>query len=177
MATKIKNKPLRYYIFSELLDSSEIPSDMKENLEREVATYRRAVPTKLLPQINQRKVNEIVTSNKKVMFTNKDGEQEEGELEISSFDLKSWRYYLEPKTLSDFETFVDELGLEVSCQTFDPQNSDHDGLEEWLEAKIGLPLPTSKIMVVEVLDFDLLGESCECDECRNERGAKDEEND
>ena len=64
MAAKNKQKPTRYYVFSELMDSCSIPSDIKDILEREKATYRRTVPSQMLTKSDKQKFNEIVTSSK-----------------------------------------------------------------------------------------------------------------
>ena len=176
MAAKTKQpKPTRYYVFSELMDSCNIPSDMKDILEREKSTYRRTVPSQMMSPSDKQKVHEIVTSHRKLHLIDNEGEKREVEVELCSYDVKSWRYYFEPKTLKDLETFMEDLGLEIGFQTYDPNNPDHEGLEAYLEEKMGIPLPEVPIVTMNILDSVLMDNDCECEDCRQSR--EEEEND
>ena len=176
MAAKTKQpKPTRYYVFSELMDSCSIPSDIKDILEREKATYRRTVPSQMLTKNDKQKFNEIVTSSKKLHLIDSEGEEREVEVEISSYDVKSWRYYFEPKTLKDLEVFMEDLGLEIGFQTYDPNNPEHEGLEPYLELKMGIPLPEDPIVTMNILDSSLLENDCDCEDCRLSREEEDDE--
>ena len=162
MAAKNKQKiGKKYYVFSELFDSSRIPGDMKEFLQREAATYRRILPVEETKMQNMKNTRERVISVKKIIVKNVDGEEEEQEIELEEYDQDSHRYFFIPKDLAEIEDFVDMLGLEVGVNTYDPNNSNHDGMEPWLEEQLGIPLPTEPCVVMNIFDSHLIFQGME----------------
>jgi len=163
-----KNKKKRYYVFSELVTSNNLPSELKDLLEREKTSYRHTVPTEVIPLKLKKHLQEVVESTRKVMIMNKEGEPEEKELAFSSFDRGGHRYYLEPKKLGDLEAFVEKLGVGVELGCFNEEEEDDEEKEPWLEENLGIPLPESPFMTLHVLDSVFLDHE-DCPECGGER--------
>ena len=178
--TKFKSKKelTRFYITSEIFDSSSIPDFVKELCHKERATYRRKAPEQAIDPADLKKAHEIVRTKEKVFRFTKEGEREESELPFVSFDATQWRHYFQPESIKDLEQFIDEVGFDISLTTYDPSNAEHEPMEKWITVEIGEPLPEEPIVIAKIVDGFMMEDGefgCECPECKAEREAQEQE--
>ncbi len=170
--SKIKSKPARkYYIHSQCLASNELPDVVKELLHKERASYRRTVPTVILEKDDLKNCHEITKHVEKIKQVDKEGNISEIDIDMTSYDFESWRYYLQPAGLQDIEDFLFDLGMKVSFSFFNPETSDDDEIGE-LEQNLGMPTPEEQCIILNVHDAYLFNEECGdpgCD-CHPEEG-------
>ncbi len=181
--TKKKTQGRKYYISSELLDSSRTIGFLKDWAERERATFRREIPAEAADKEDLQDAREITRVTRKIPSFSEDGEMSVVEVEMIGYDVENWRYYFIPADLEALEKFVERLGLQVGLNFYDPENCEEDD-EAWAEQQIGMPLPEEKAIILQITDGFMLGEFEEncgdpnCESCNPKKKDKSkEEND
>ncbi len=151
MAKSKKLKGKKYYVASQMLDSSDIFDYVKEICYKERATYRREAPTASLQSGDLEGAQEKTTNTRKLIEIADNGDLSVVDAEFTKWDTEDWRYYFIPDSLDDLEKTLRKLLLEGGMNCFDPE-SITDEEEFWMESKIGLPLPEEKSVIIQLMD-------------------------
>lgn len=156
-----KNK-IRHYVATELYTSGDVPDFIKDLCEREPTSYRQTKPAEALSSKEKRDGREKVTSKGK-MITMVDGEQQEKEIDLVSFDKPGWRYYVEFETIKDMHDFFDEINEHIEIPAFikfiDPDHCEF--CAELIEVNLGLEECPEGSYLIYFADEFLLGDDME----------------
>ncbi len=155
MARTKKQTGRKYYITSEVFDSSQMPDFIKEMCFKEKATFRRSVPTEVVEAEDLKGAQEKTTKVLKLISLSEEGDVSFIDTEFTSWDTETWRHYFIPKTLEDLENFLRNVDLEATLTIYDFENLDEDQ-EAWAETQIGMPLPEENAVIVEFVNQFML---------------------
>lgn len=161
-----KNSPQgrKYFVHSQYLSSCDLPDLVKELLHKERASFRRTVPTVVLEKDDLKDCREVTKKIEKVKQVNENGEVSEIEIELTSYDVESWRYYLQPKNLGEVEDFLETLGMRVNFSAFDPEDADDEMVLE-VEENLGIPASEEKCIIMNIQDAYLFNQECDDPNC------------
>lgn len=163
---------IKCFVFTEVLDSSQLPNILKEALYKERSSYRRSIAASEIKDDFYKKASEITKEKINYFGIDENGDflEEPLEIDIMTFDSESWRYFFTPKTLDDLNEMINFIDLETVIYSFDPDKDDDSNeiKRQQLENAIGIPLPDEKFMVLKILDSFLL-DKMETDDILEER--------
>jgi hypothetical protein len=151
---------IKCFVFTEVLDSSQLPNILKEALYKERSSYRRSIAASEIKNDFYKKASEITKEKINYFGIDENGDfsEEPLEIDIMTFDSESWRYFFSPKSLEELNEMISFIDLETVVSSFNP-NLDDDLNEikrQQLENSIGIPLPEEKFMILKILDSFLL---------------------
>lgn len=149
----------KWFITSQIFNSSQQLDHVKELAFKEKATYRHSAPSEILTKEDLKNSREVVKNMQKMISVSKDGDMELKEVPFTHFDKSSWRFYIQPETLEDLENFVKESGFEAGINVIDPDDWEDDDEEAWSENQIGMPLPEEPFVILQLVDGFLLDEN------------------
>ena len=148
----------KYFVTSQIFNSSQQLDHVKELAFKEKATYRHSAPSEILTKADLKNSREVVKDTQKMFSVSKDGEVETRDVPFTHFDKSGWRFYIQPETLEDLENFVKETGFEAGINVIDPAEWEDDGEEVWSENQIGMPLPEEPFVILQLMDGFLMDE-------------------
>ena len=154
------NKEIKYFVCSEVLDSSQLPNLLKESLYKEKSSYRRTIIASEIGADFYKDASEITKEKMDYFEVDENGEflEEVSQIDVVSFDLESWRYFFIPKDLDELGEMIDFIKFDIIISFFDPNKDDEltEIKRVELERSIGIPLHEEKFMVLTILDNFLL---------------------
>lgn len=163
---------IKCFVFTEVLDSSQLPNILKEALYKERSSYRRSIAASEIKDDFYKKASEITKEKINYFGIDENGDflEEPLEIDIMTFDSESWRYFFTPKTLDDLNEMINFIDLETVIYCFDPDKDGNSNeiKRQQLENAIGIPLPDEKFMILKILDSFLL-DKMEMDDILEER--------
>lgn len=149
----------KWFITSQIFNSSQQLDHVKELAFKERATYRHSAPSEILTKEDLKNSREVVKDMQKMVSLTKDGDMEMKEVAFTHWDKNGWRFYIQPETLEDLENFVKETGFEAGINVIDPEEWEDDDEEAWSENQIGMPLPEEPFVILQLMDSFLMDEN------------------